>query len=45
MCTILRVEMRVRINIADRAGVRLIKPIETWREKGCWEVGVQGLEL
>ncbi len=34
MCTILRVEMRVRINIADGAGVRLFKPIETWREEG-----------
>ncbi len=31
-CTIVRVERRVSKNIVDRAGVRLIKTIETWKE-------------
>ncbi len=30
-CTVERVERRVSVNIADGAGVRLIKTIETWK--------------
>ncbi len=33
-CTIERVEKRASINIVDRAGVRLINTIETWKEGG-----------
>ncbi len=33
-CTIERVACRVSINIVDRAGVRLIKTIDTWKGRG-----------
>ncbi len=33
-CTIERVERKVNINIADRAGVRFIKTTETWKRRG-----------
>ncbi len=33
-CTIEWAERRVSINIVDRAGVRLIKTIETWKGEG-----------
>ncbi len=42
--TIERVERRVRVNIVDRAGVRLIKTIETWK-KEVGRVWVYGLEF
>ncbi len=33
-CTIERVERRIRINIADRNGVRPIKTIDAWKKGG-----------
>ncbi len=37
-CTIERVEVRVSINIVNRAGLRLIKTIETWRGGGLGSI-------
>ncbi len=38
-CTVERIERWVSINIVDRAGVRLIKTIESWKGGGgCWDL-------